>query len=72
MSFGEVFDVLKQLLLDWRVIVAFVVVFLYLNFIFYISRYRKPQGVKRKIVKKKASAEVAPVAETPTEETPAE
>ncbi len=72
MSFSEVFDVVTQLILDWRIIVAFVVVFLYLNFIFYISRYRKPHGVKRKIIKKKTEVVVAPVVEAPTEENPPE
>ena len=57
MNFNQVFNIVAQLLSDWRIIVAFVVVFLYLNFIFYISRYRKPLIVKRKIVKKKQVVE---------------
>ncbi len=57
MNFNQIFDIVSQLLSDWRIIVSFVVVFLYLNFIFYISRYRKPHIVKRKIVRKKQVAE---------------
>ena len=66
MNFSEVFDIVKQLILDWRIIVSFVVVFLYLNFIFYVSRYRKSTVIKRRFLRKKVSAEVpesAPPAE---------
>ncbi len=61
MTFSDVFAVIKELILDWRLIVAFVGVFLYLKFVFYVSKYKKKQDVKpKRFIRKKTPAEAAP------------
>ncbi len=63
MTFSDVFSVVIELIQDWRLIAAFVVVFLYLNFVFYVSKYKKKQGFKpKRIIRKKEPAEAAPAA----------
>ncbi len=57
MTFSDVFAVAKVLFLDWRIIAAFIAVFLYLNFVFYVSKYKKKQAFKpKRVVKKSADA----------------
>ncbi len=65
MTFSDVFDIVKVIVLDWRLIVAFVIVILYLNFIFYVSKYRKKKAFKpSRVVKQKAPT---PAPATPSE-----
>ncbi len=59
MGFSDVFSVVKELFLDWRLIAAFVVVFLYLNFVFYVSRYKKKATPKPKRIVKQQEAPAA-------------
>ncbi len=60
MGFSDVFTVVKELLFDWRVLAAFIVVLLYLNFVFYVSKYRKKQNYKpKRIVKQNDAASAA-------------
>ena len=68
MNFSEIFDIVKQLISDWRIITAFVIVFLYLNFIFYVSRYRRRPAIKRQIIKKKITPEETQETPPTTEE----
>ncbi|WP_428771016.1 hypothetical protein V1L52_04000 [Treponema sp. HNW] len=59
----SLFSILRSVITDYRVIAAFVTVLLYLNFIFYVVRYKKKKGgSKKRLVKIKAAAP-APAAE---------
>ncbi len=60
MTFSDIFGVVKELVVDWRLITTFIVVFLYLNFVFYVSKYKKKQNFKPKRVVKQSSAETPP------------
>ncbi len=69
MSFSDVFNVVLSLILDWRLIVAFVVVILYLNFVFYVSRYKKKEAFKPKRVVLKRSNSASTASESTGEST---
>lgn len=42
------FEVLKSVITDWRFIGATTVVLLYINFMFYILKYKKKKKIKTK------------------------
>ena len=51
MDYSKVLDVFLSVLQDFRVVAIFVIVILYLNFVIFVSRYRKkPPAPKKKRV----------------------
>ncbi len=68
MTFSDVFAVVKELLVDWRLIVAFIVVLIYLNFVFYVSKYKKKQFKPNRIVKQKDATVTPPAADAQASE----
>lgn len=62
--------ILRRVISDYRVIAAFAAVLLYLNFVFYVARYKKKKGggSKKRLVKIKTSAP-APAPENTEEQT---
>lgn len=61
MDVDSITPIIISLLLDWRILVVFAVVLLYLNFIFYITRYRKKQKRFPAKAKKRRAKPVKPV-----------
>lgn len=64
MSFSKIFDVILQVLTNKNVIFIFVLIILYLNFVFYIMRYKK----KIRIPKKKETPVVVAAKKTDNDE----
>lgn len=69
MSDLTLFSILHRVISDHRVIAAFAAVLIYLNFVFYVARYkkRKSGGSKKRLVKIKTAAPAptpAPASET--------
>lgn len=67
MSVGELFELLKRILLSREVIIVTVVIALYVNLVLYIVRYRKKSFRGKKPWRRFKPPAVSPLADEPSE-----
>ena len=59
---NAVFDLIHKVIADWRVIVIFIIIAIYLEFVSFVAAYKKKNNVRKATIRKSAPVEQPPAA----------